>query len=34
VGVSNSVFRVILSVSGLRTFAIVASSGIPCARDG
>ena len=29
VGVSNSVFRVVLSVSGLRTFAITASSRIP-----
>ncbi|MGB0080422.1 MAG: hypothetical protein WBP90_02740, partial [Terracidiphilus sp.] len=27
-------FRVILSVSGLRTFAITASSGTACSSDG
>ncbi len=34
VGVSSSVFRVILSVSGLRTFAITASSGTTCSSAG
>src|SRR5208283_1119521 len=33
VGVSISVFRVMLSVSGLRTFAITASSAIPSSGD-
>ena len=33
-GFPMSVFRVMLSVSGLRTFAITASSGIPCSSGG